>query len=185
MPLADAVARDLGRDLYLTRKTRSMTRWMPARRPDSPGPGERATTRSRPIPWRPGWLGPCCGRARRPFRRPRLARDHLADIRAPGREDDGHRRPDRGRRGRRGHLGTSLSGIGPVIAGRLLAETGDVARFATKDKFASDHGTAPIGASSGEQARHRLSRAGNRRNGHALHMMAVTQIRYPGTKRPP
>ena len=26
----------------------------------------------------------------------------------------------------------SLFGIGPVIAGRLLAETGDVARFATK-----------------------------------------------------
>ena len=38
---------------------------------------------------------------------------------------------------------TSLSGIGPVIAGRLLAETGDVARFATKDKFASYNGTAP------------------------------------------
>ena len=36
---------------------------------------------------------------------------------------------------------TSLSGIGPVIAGRLLAETGDVARFATKDKFASYNGT--------------------------------------------
>ena len=76
----------------------------------------------------------------------------------------------------------SLFGIGPVIAGRLLAETGDVARFATKDKFASYLGTAPIDASSGEQARHRLSRAGTRRNGHALHMMAVTQIRDPGTK---
>jgi len=76
---------------------------------------------------------------------------------------------------------TSLSGIGPVIAGRLLAETGDVARFATKDHFASYNGTAPIDASSGEQARHRLSRAGNRRINHALHMMAVTQIRYPHT----
>jgi transposase len=41
--------------------------------------------------------------------------------------------------------------------------------------------TAPIDASSGEQVRHRLSRAGNRRINHALHMMAVTQIRYPGT----
>jgi uncharacterized protein YuzE len=35
--------------------------------------------------------------------------------------------------------------------------------------------------SSGDQVRHRLSRAGNRRNGHALHMMAVTQLRYPGS----
>jgi hypothetical protein len=35
--------------------------------------------------------------------------------------------------------------------------------------------------SSGDQVRHRLSRAGNRRINHALHMMAVTQIRYPGS----
>jgi transposase len=76
---------------------------------------------------------------------------------------------------------TGLFGVGPVIAGRLLAETGDVARFATKDAFASDHGTAPIDVCSGDQIRHRLSRAGNRRINHARHMMAVTQIRYPGT----
>jgi transposase len=76
---------------------------------------------------------------------------------------------------------TSLFGVGPVTAGRILAETGDVSRFATKDKFASYNGTAPIDASSGDQVRHRLSRAGNRRINHALHMMAVTQIRYPWT----
>lgn len=35
--------------------------------------------------------------------------------------------------------------------------------------------------SSGDQVRDRLSRAGNRRINHALHMMAVTQIRYPWT----
>jgi transposase len=62
-----------------------------------------------------------------------------------------------------------------------LAEVGDVARFATKDTFASCNGTAPIDVSSGDQVRHRLSRAGNRRINHALHMMAVTQIRYPTT----
>ena len=54
--------------------------------------------------------------------------------------------------------------------------------FATKDKFASYNGTAPIDAFPGEQVRHRLSRAGNRKINHALHMMAVTQIRYPGTQ---
>jgi transposase len=76
---------------------------------------------------------------------------------------------------------TGLYGIGPVIAGRILAEAGDVARFATKDRFAGYNGTTPAGVSSGDQIRHRLSRAGNRRTSHALHMMAVTQIRNPGT----
>ena len=55
---------------------------------------------------------------------------------------------------------TGLFGVGPVIAGRILAEVGDVARFATKGAFASYNGIAPIDVSSGEQIRHRLSRAG-------------------------
>jgi hypothetical protein len=66
-------------------------------------------------------------------------------------------------------------------AGRILAEVGDVARFATKDAFASYNGTAPIDVSSGDQVRHRLSRAGNRRINHALHMMAVTQASKSST----
>jgi len=53
-----------------------------------------------------------------------------------------------------------MYGIGPVIAGRILADVGDVSRFATKDAFASYNGTAPIDVSSGDQIRHRLSRAG-------------------------
>src|SRR6266849_793203 len=76
---------------------------------------------------------------------------------------------------------TALFGIGPVIAGRILAETGSITRFASKDAFATYNGTAPIDVSSGDQVRHRLPRAGNRRINHALHMMAVTQIRYPGS----
>lgn len=74
-----------------------------------------------------------------------------------------------------------LYGVGPVIAGRIIAEVEDIGRFPSKDHFASYNGTAPIDASSGEQVRHRLSRAGNRRINHALHMMAVTQIRQPTT----
>jgi transposase len=74
---------------------------------------------------------------------------------------------------------TELYGVGPVIAGRILAEVDNVDRFPTRHHFASYNGTAPIDASSGEQVRHRLSRAGNRRLNHALHMMAVTQIRQP------
>jgi transposase len=65
-----------------------------------------------------------------------IARDHLADIRALDRIK---------------YIGTQIAslviapgtgltglfGIGPVIAGRILAEVGDVARFPTKDTFAS------------------------------------------------
>src|SRR5215203_2992488 len=42
-------------------------------------------------------------------------------------------------------------------------------------------GTAPhpLDASSGDQQRHRLSRAGNRRINRALHIMAVVQLRNP------
>ena len=59
-----------------------------------------------------------------------------------------------------------LRGIGPVNAARILADVGDIARFPTKAHFASWNGTAPLDASSGEQLRHRLSRAGNRRVNH-------------------
>lgn len=50
-------------------------------------------------------------------------------------------------------------------------------RFADRNRFASWAGTAPLEASSGEQVRHRLSRAGNRRMNHMLHIAATTQIR--------
>jgi transposase len=38
---------------------------------------------------------------------------------------------------------------------------------------------APLDASSGEQIRHRLSRAGNRRINRTLHIMAIVQLRNP------
>jgi len=110
-----------------------------------------------------------------------LAADHLADIRALDRRLKAAGTQIADLVATTGTTLTSLFGVGPVIAGRILAETGDIARFATKDKFASYNGTAPIDVSSGDQVRHRLSRAGNRRVNHALHMMAVTQIRYPYT----
>jgi transposase len=71
-----------------------------------------------------------------------------------------------------------LHGVGPAGAARILADVGDVARFPDRAHFASWTGTAPLDASSGEQIRHRLSRAGNRRLNHVLHIAAITQIRY-------
>ena len=71
-----------------------------------------------------------------------------------------------------------LPGVGPVVAARILADVGDVARFADRNRFASWTGTAPLDASSGEQIRHRLSRAGNRRMNHVIHIAAIVQIRH-------
>ena len=70
-----------------------------------------------------------------------------------------------------------IHGIGPVVAARILADVGDVARFADRNRFASWTGTAPLDASSGENNRHRLCRAGNRRMNHVIHIAAVTQMR--------
>ena len=70
-----------------------------------------------------------------------------------------------------------LHGMGPSGTARLLVEVGDISRFPTKAHFASWNGTAPIDASSGDQVRHRLSRAGNRQINRVLHIMAVVQLR--------
>jgi transposase len=77
----------------------------------------------------------------------------------------------------RGSTLLELHGIGPSSAARLLADAGNIHRFADRDKFASWNGTAPLDASSGNQQRHRLSRAGNRRINRALHIMAIVQLR--------
>jgi transposase len=77
----------------------------------------------------------------------------------------------------RGSRLMDLHGVGPVVAARILADVGDVTRFADRNRFASWTGTAPLDASSGEQNRHRLSRAGNRRMNHMIHIAAVTQLR--------
>jgi transposase len=72
-----------------------------------------------------------------------------------------------------------LHGIGPSGAARLLVEVGDITRFPNRGHFASWNGTAPIDASSGDQVRHRLSRAGNRQINRVLHIMATVQLRNP------
>jgi transposase len=77
----------------------------------------------------------------------------------------------------RGSRLMELPGVGPVVAARTLADVGDVARFADRNRFASWTGTAPLDASSGEQNRHRLSRAGNRRMNLMMHIAAISQIR--------
>jgi transposase len=53
-----------------------------------------------------------------------------------------------------------------------------VSRFPDRDHFAAYDGTAPIEVSSGPRKIYRLSRRGNRRLNHAIHMAAVTQIHH-------
>lgn len=71
-----------------------------------------------------------------------------------------------------------VRGIGDLLAAKIIAEVGDIRRFPSKHHFASYTGTAPIDASSGDNNRHRLNRGGNRRLNHALHIVAICQVRY-------
>jgi transposase len=78
---------------------------------------------------------------------------------------------------------TQVFGISDVLAAKILGHTGDVTRFASADHYASYTGTSPIEVSSGDQKRHRLSRAGNRSLNHALHLAARVQTMHPGPGR--
>ncbi|MCP5034943.1 MAG: IS110 family transposase [Actinomycetia bacterium] len=78
---------------------------------------------------------------------------------------------------------TRLHGIGPINAAIILGEVGNVGRFPTRNHFASYVGTVPIEVFSGDNRRHRLSRAGNRRINRAIHVAALVQIRYDNPGR--
>jgi transposase len=73
---------------------------------------------------------------------------------------------------------TEVYGVGPFVASAVIGQVGDISRFASRAAFAAYNGTAPVEVSSGEKKIYRLSRRGNRRLNHAIHMAAVTQIRF-------
>lgn len=77
-----------------------------------------------------------------------------------------------------------LFGVGPIVAALVIGHVGDVSRFASRDHFASYNGTAPVEASSGPEKRHRLNTRGNRQLNHALHIIAISQIRNDTANRP-
>jgi transposase len=70
-----------------------------------------------------------------------------------------------------------IFGVGPVSTARILGEVGDVARFRSRHHFASYNGTAPADAGSGGVHVHRVNVKGNRKINHAIHMVAITQVR--------
>jgi len=73
--------------------------------------------------------------------------------------------------------------VGPVVAAFLIGHSGDMARFANRDHYASYNATAPIEASSGPRVRHRLNPKGNRRLNHAIHVIAMAQISHQSDGR--
>ena len=108
-----------------------------------------------------------------------MARQHLGDVRRLDRDLDRNRVEIKQAVAASSTTVTEIRGVGPVVAAFLIGYTGDITRFGTADRYASYNGTAPIEASSGPRVRHRLNRRGNRTLNHAIHMAAVSQLRYP------
>ncbi len=107
-----------------------------------------------------------------------MARTHLADIRRLDRDIKANKVTIRRAVTASGTTVTDVYGVGPIVAAFLIGYTGDPGRFASSDHYAAYNGTAPIEVSSGGKTRHRLSLRGNRKLNHAIHMAAVTQIRF-------
>jgi transposase len=74
----------------------------------------------------------------------------------------------------------AVPGVGPIIAGVLLAETGDPRRFASTDHFASYCGAAPVERSSGQNRRMQVNPGGNRRLDWAIHIVVMVRLRVDG-----
>jgi transposase len=70
-----------------------------------------------------------------------------------------------------------LPGVGPVIAGTVLAEVGEVQRFPSANHFATYCGAAPVERGSGQNTRMQINPGGNRRLNWALHIVALVRLR--------
>ena len=78
----------------------------------------------------------------------------------------------------------AVKGVGTETAAALLVAGGDnPQRLRSEAAFAHLCGVAPIPASSGKTARHRLSRGGNREANWALYLIAVGRMAWHGPTR--
>jgi transposase len=121
----------------------------------------------------PGTAGPA---------RAELAAEFLADLRRIDTQRRDTRRKLAAAVRASGTTVTEVFGVGPVVAGLVIGDVRDISRFPGPDCFAAYDGTAPVEVSSGGRVSCRLSLRGNRRLNHAIHMAAVTQIRYRHSK---
>lgn len=71
-----------------------------------------------------------------------------------------------------------VSGVGPIVAGTVLAAWSHPGRVRDDAAFAMLAGVAPIPASSGKTTRYRLNRSGDRQLNRALHTIVLSRLRY-------
>lgn len=77
----------------------------------------------------------------------------------------------------------ALVGVGPVVAGQVIASWSHRGRLRSEAAFAKLGGVAPIEASSGMVVRHRLSRSGDRQLNRALHTIVLVRMRQDPTTK--
>jgi transposase len=76
-----------------------------------------------------------------------------------------------------------LTGVGPIVAATILCAWSHPGRCRNDAAFASLAGVAPLEASSGKHTSHRLNRGGDRQLNRALHVVALSRLRYdPATQ---
>jgi transposase len=114
--------------------------------------------------------------------RKEIARELVADVRALDTRLKANKQRMQQEVDDSGSSLPNIIGVGPVVAARLLGRTGRASRFRTSGAFAVHVGAAPIEIASANKSRHRLSRQGDRKLNNALHTIALTQVRMPGTR---
>lgn len=77
----------------------------------------------------------------------------------------------------------TMTGIELVTAAELVAEIGDIHRFASADKLARFAGVAPIAVGSGDKHRNYKSKQGNRELHDIIKALAIRQIAVTRTKK--
>lgn len=110
-----------------------------------------------------------------------LADDLIAEIRSCDRKLKDNAKTMAGLVAESASTLTNTPGIGAITAARLIGRTGCPSRFPSASAFAHYAGTAPVEIASADRTRHRLSRSGDRQLNCALHTIAITQIRMPGS----
>jgi transposase len=70
-----------------------------------------------------------------------------------------------------------ISGVGVIVAARLIGELGCTPRVHSAAALAALAGIAPVAVSSGGKHGHRLNRGGNRQLNRAFHLIALSQLR--------
>lgn len=79
---------------------------------------------------------------------------------------------------------TTLPGVGSAIAGKLIAEIGDIRRFPNADKLASFAGIAPKRFSSAGKGRDESNKQGNRALHGLFYFLAVSMVCVPKSGKP-